>query len=337
MFVNAYKNNNGNAVLPDLASLRSYNPQKDGERVVLSCHTYTGYGGGTFIHVPGDTSTVDDGGAFIVTANGDRFKREWGTEDIGNVLAWGADPTGQNDSADAFQRAIDSQLTGTIIVPNEGVYLLDRPVKFWLKDDKGKRSKQARMVLRSNMWSHFGFFKNRAAIKPSSELNGAMFTGVYMADGLAFFGPDNSRDGNSYHALELDGYVNKVTRCTFNMPDDGIRAGAGANIDIIECHFIGCTNNIHAYSGGIVTTYTVERCLSQYCKHLMRSEGQLWGSRFSHNTWEQCSDAMVVGKVIFNCGFIGNWTEGGGGSEDDPNPSSVPTRCATVQGLLVGR
>lgn len=303
-----------NAV-PNVAELRNLSPSV-GDRVIVSCHTFPGFGGGAFIATDDDCD--DDGGSCIRAANGLCMKRDWGTGDVGNILFWGADPTGKTGSSDAIQRAIDSGLTGTIVIPSEGVFLIDRQVSFYPLSDDGSRDtdKPLRMVMRSDMWSHFGKFRDRAAIKPSPELDGVMFDGAYNVFGMAFFGPDNAVDGNSYHAIHLDSYVNKVQHCTFNVPNDAIRVWAGANIDISDCHFIGCDKNIHAHTDSLATTYRVAGCLSQYCTHLMYSKGQLWGSVFENNTWEVCRGSMVVGAVLFNIGFTGNWIEGGGGESE---------------------
>ncbi|RKR06765.1 hypothetical protein C7446_0763 [Kushneria sinocarnis] len=310
-------------LVKNIEALRQTTPETAGERIWVEYHTVRGYGGGLFYHEPDNATGRDDGGSLIVTESGDRFRREWGTKEKGDVLLWGADPTGATGSADAVQRIVDSGLTGTIVFPNEGVFLIDRtvsmqPVSAVASDGTVTRQGEARMILRSRMWSHFGYFRDRAAIKPGPEVDGAMFSHVYMAEGLAFFGPDEQRDGHVYHALELDGYVNKITRCSFNMPNDGILVWAGANIDIVYCHFIGCQNAVRTHGEGeIVTTYTFTANLCQYVGHLMNCAGQLWGSQFSNNTWEACSGSMVVAQVIFNCGFVTNWIEGGG-NEDDP-------------------
>ena len=307
-------------VLDSVSELRKNAPEYDGELLHVSCHTYAGYGGGFFTHDPDDTSSEDDGGSGVVTAEGHRFKRDFQNESKGDILLWGADPSGENGSADAIQRLIDSQISGTVDFPEAGIFLIDKQVSFFKPKDDGTRDTDTplHMIMRSSMWSHFGYNRDRACIKPASDLDGAMFTGVYMAEGLAFFGPDSSKDGHKYHALEIVGYVNKVLKCSFNMPNDAIRTGAGANIDVHLCHFIGCENCIHTTTDdAIVTTYTVEECLAQYCTHMMNCGGRLWGSRFVSNTWEQCSGEFIIANVIFNNGIVNNWVEGGGGADSD--------------------
>ncbi len=70
------------------------------------CYWLTDPGrGGVFRHVPGDTTSADNGGTVVVTAAGQRFHREFAG--ALNVRWFGAVADGETDDADAIQAAID--------------------------------------------------------------------------------------------------------------------------------------------------------------------------------------------------------------------------------------
>ena len=123
--------------LPDYSALRSYTGPSN-------CVTITGYSAsakpsgiaGLFTYDPTDTTSVDNGGTIIVSANGKRWKRPK-TSYI-SVLWFGAKGDGVTDDTAAIQAAIDSvsgpitvllpaglyRVTSTIYLRRNGVRLI---------------------------------------------------------------------------------------------------------------------------------------------------------------------------------------------------------------------
>tara|TARA_R110002126_G_scaffold98571_1_gene229501 strand:- start:244 stop:2508 length:2265 start_codon:yes stop_codon:yes gene_type:complete len=58
-----------------IADLRALIPTTDGQQVALLGHTLAGIGGGTFYYDASDTTSADNNGTVIVTAGGERWKR----------------------------------------------------------------------------------------------------------------------------------------------------------------------------------------------------------------------------------------------------------------------
>lgn len=104
---------------PNLASLRTIEPEYAGQRILLREHTTgTGYGGGQFRAKMSSAGYTDNNGTVVVTSGGAVWLRI--NADILNPLMFGAIPDGVTDSSAAFQNAVN---TGSILV-TEGDFLV---------------------------------------------------------------------------------------------------------------------------------------------------------------------------------------------------------------------
>jgi len=88
---------------PDIITLRSTEPEMDGQRIVVREYTIgTGHGGGTFVYWKKDTTSADDGGYIIVTKGGKRWKRDYDPKDL-HIEHFGAIPDGRTDCIKAIK------------------------------------------------------------------------------------------------------------------------------------------------------------------------------------------------------------------------------------------
>lgn len=152
--------------IPHMARLRERTPLYTGERVETSFYVVPGFGDGVYVHDGADTSSADNGGSVIVTAQGTRYKREWGEPPRGCVLAWGLDPTGNQDNADhnaeRLQALVDEcaehcdTLTRTVMFPSEGNFVFGTTVNM---------HKRLTVMSSGQQWAHFGSNERGAALR----------------------------------------------------------------------------------------------------------------------------------------------------------------------------
>lgn len=103
----------------DIATLRTIEPDREGQRITLREHTAgTGYGGGQFRAKIDGSTYADNNGTIIKTVGGAVWLRI--NADILNPLMFGAVPDGVTDVSVAFQNALSA---GSISVP-EGDFLV---------------------------------------------------------------------------------------------------------------------------------------------------------------------------------------------------------------------
>lgn len=106
---------------PDIATLRTIEPQADKQRILVREHTLnTGFGGGQFRAKLDGTSYTDNNGTIIKTAGGAVWLRI--NADVINPLMFGAIPDGVTDCSDSFNDALTS---GSIYIPDGS---------FWVKN-----------------------------------------------------------------------------------------------------------------------------------------------------------------------------------------------------------
>lgn len=104
---------------PDILTLRTIEPQFNGQVIRLGSHTAgTGYGGGRFRAKIDGSPYADNNGTIIKTVGGAVWLRV--NADVLNPLMFGAIPDGVTDSSVAFQNAVN---TGSISV-TEGEFLV---------------------------------------------------------------------------------------------------------------------------------------------------------------------------------------------------------------------
>lgn len=91
-------------------------------------HSYTGTttkGGGRFVYVSGDTTTLDNGGTVIVDASSRRWYREGGRDDALNVAWFGALGDGTTNDTTAFTNAFNAmRVAGGVVYVPTGKYVL---------------------------------------------------------------------------------------------------------------------------------------------------------------------------------------------------------------------
>ncbi|MSE15154.1 hypothetical protein GKC49_08370, partial [Pantoea agglomerans] len=89
---------------PDIYTLRSIEPEVDGQRIFVREYAIrTGKGGGTFVYWEDDTTSADDDGYIIVTNGGKRWRRDC-TPEMLNVTHYGAVMDGVTDDMPAVKR-----------------------------------------------------------------------------------------------------------------------------------------------------------------------------------------------------------------------------------------
>lgn len=103
----------------DIATLRTIEPDREGQRITLREHTAgTGYGGGQFRAKMSSAGYTDNNGTVVVTSGGAVWLRI--NADTVTPQMFGAIPDGVTDCSDAFQKAIE---TGPVFIP-DGTYIV---------------------------------------------------------------------------------------------------------------------------------------------------------------------------------------------------------------------
>lgn len=123
-----------------VTDLKASTPAYENEVVSLDSYRQgKGIGGGKFVFIKGDKTTVDDGGVVLVGLDGSRWKRVFDNHGAINPTYWGAVPNDSTvDSSSSFTRMskwaetqpiVDSVLFGNVrMVCSQGRYYLKTPI-----------------------------------------------------------------------------------------------------------------------------------------------------------------------------------------------------------------
>ncbi len=99
----------------NLAALRLINPAQDNQIIFVVSHTKDGIGGGEFYYDSSDTSSQDNNGTVVISANGSRWIRSNQSSisicDFGAISDFG---TGNTDNMEAIQGALDNSKNVTV-------------------------------------------------------------------------------------------------------------------------------------------------------------------------------------------------------------------------------
>lgn len=329
-----------NPVFETIDKLRTYEPSNNNETATILSHTYEGYGGGLFKSDVDDSDSEDDNAMVVVTEGGKRWKRVVPDADKSNVLYWGADPSGETDCSDILQKMVDKGCR-TLYFPNEK-FMIDKTVTL----DNGN--------LIGNTWSYWGQNTDSVALIAGPNLKhddskddtsvsstsvnddgkvgfsntGWMFDNVRLAVGLSFKGTGAKSGGAC--GIRTNSYVHRIFFCAFH---DFNAALGQLNCDSrIENNTFTSTIYAGVSIGGTITTVTFRNNEMQYVNTGLVFTGGLWGSNISENVYESCGPGpFVIADVIFQCNFMGNWIEGGGGYEKDDNGEETETPVKIIQ------
>lgn len=334
--------------IENVEALRSLVPDFSGQEIRTEYHTYRGYGGGLYRHDPVDTTSEDNGGSVIVTTNGARWKRVWGSDDGTNVIDWGADPTGNTDAGPVCRAMLAAGLR-VLYFPNYR-FMIDTTVRHDVPDGDDGRTKPVQIKLRGEMWDNWGGNQSYACVfagpnlahdpthddEATSEFadspdnpdgktigfsdTGWMFYNVQAARWLSFAG--NGTGDTGACGVRTNGYVARIHDCAFH----NFRAALGqltCDSRVMDCNITNC--HYAAYSvAGLATTVTFERVQMQYVNTCLQYTGQLVGLTFVDNIWEACGPGPWVQSAIqTSCAFYGNWVEASGGTDEDGNPTPL--------------
>ncbi|MCM2971579.1 hypothetical protein [Larsenimonas suaedae] len=297
-----------NAVITveNVEKLRAYEPEAEKQIVQVLYHTYPYCGGGRFV-ASGDTKSADDNGMIIVTKGGCRWKRVTEGEERGNILLWGADPSGKNDSSSAIKAAIADGKTRTVVIPHEGKFVINETIEL------------GRVSLIGGSKDHFGQKAAYSSLITGSDLDGAMFTKVGKnVIGIAF------HDRNQTHtALEMTSYVNLVQNCSFHNFKSAIETPGGVDLSLLDNTFTSVETAIHLQDASLCTTSRFIRNHFHYVHDCILVDGELYGASFVDNIFERVTGRAIHGKVIYHSHFQGNWWEHRNGAEE--------ARCVTTE------
>lgn len=323
----------------DVATLRTFEPDYDGQTFYVRYHTYPGYGGGRFYHDPDDTSSADDGGSVIVSADGARYKRDWSGIDFCDITAWGGDPTKNDDIHPVVERMLDANCH-SILFPT-GRYMVDTQINM--------RNRSIRGI--PGTWGFFNSERDRSGLFAGPNLKhdpdlddleadntedgldedepmpdklgfsrtGWMFYSVRECEGLNFVG--NGWESTSACGVRSNGYVGRIRNCSFH----NFHAAVGqlmCDSRMSDCTFSRCGYGAVSV-GPLATTVVIERCEYQAVTYGAWWTGQLTGSSFDDNVWEACWGPFLSASVVHYCRIMGNWIEKEGGSADDPETAFV--------------
>ncbi|MCM2130442.1 hypothetical protein [Larsenimonas rhizosphaerae] len=283
-----------------IEALRAHEPLLGGQVVQVLYHTYFCHGGGRFV-ASDDTSSGDDNGLVIVSRKGCRWKRLLEHHERGNILNWGADPSGEKDSAPAFMAAVADEEARTVVVPHEGFYRIGQSVDL-----------VGHVSLLGGACDEFGQRSAYSNVVAGIGLDGPMFINVGgSVQGIAFDGCNQKGGG-----LHLLGYGNVIKDCTFNSFKEAVVMPGGGEVSLVDNIFTRTGMAIRIT--GAVTCMTGRFIRNRFqCVHdCIVAEGELVGSNFVDNSFEHVSGKGIHGRVVHDCYFQGNWWECRNGAED---------------------
>ncbi|GHC29350.1 hypothetical protein GCM10010082_23830 [Kushneria pakistanensis] len=217
-----------------------------------------------------------------------------------NILYWGADPSGQRDSAPAFIRAARSSIVNSLYVP-PGRYAIGQTV-----DLKGKNLiGPGRQRFRN---------EGNALLMPFHSLGeGVMFTGhgPVVRDLNFASGRKKGRWNGTY--IEGPGYNTVIENVHFASGGFGIHVrGIMVNYNLLRCTFIGMGVGVQVddEKGNNSTTARFVGNEFNYSDNGIIFEKNVYGATFQDNIFEAMKGDAIRARLIYRSSFIGNWWEG---------------------------
>ncbi|WP_353979053.1 hypothetical protein [Salinicola endophyticus] len=214
--------------------------------------------------------------------------------DLKTVIDYGADPSGKQNSAAAFQAMADAADVGTVFVP-DGDYVIAQTV-----DLKGKSMR--------------GLARNRnggaSRLRPAGNIEGPMFTnqGAVISD-LHIYGGGEKRGITAFAARGYNGLFHNVR---FDQIGTAIDIEEiTVHFSVVDCRFImtGTGLRCRDVNNAVSTTTRFVRNEFNNCGNGVVYDRDLKGPSFIDNIFEYMSGDAIVAALIYNGTFVGNWWE----------------------------
>ena len=286
--------------IENVEALRTYEPVGRHQVVQVLCHTYRFHGGGRFMATD-DTCSSDDNGLVIVSRKGCRWKRLLEDSRQGNILDWGADPSGREDSAAAFMAAVADRRIRMVVIPCGGRYQIGRSVNL-----------EGRVSLMGGRHDHFGRRATYSRVEACSSLGGPMFINVgSRIQGIAFDG-----HGQKCAGLHLFSSVEVIKDCTFDYFSEAVVMFGVESVSLVDNTFTRTGKAIQFMGPVPCITSRFIRNHFYHVHDCITVEGQIHGSGFVDNIFQRVSGKAIHGQEVCGCHFQGNWWEHRNGAHE---------------------
>ncbi|AUS02995.1 pectate lyase superfamily protein [Vibrio phage 2.275.O._10N.286.54.E11] len=240
------------------------------------------------------SSTALANGSTVQRTLGDRFS------DVVNVKDFGAVGDGVTDDADAFQRAVDSDLGNTIYVPDGHVFIIGSEVDLRFK----------------NLVGMGGISQSTSANGVSEIAHPVGYTGVMFS-----YPGGTVRDiyfrGNAGTATCFNriGYNQRFQDCTFRVFNTALHsiggtAGATVNFYIDRCNFYSNTRCFFSedVNSNDSTTTHISNCEFNNNNECIIFDKNAYGCSFTNLIFEYCNVPLKA-KAFASCTFDTHWYE----------------------------